>query len=316
MTHIHADTVSSSENAGPFIAHEGESVRCSSGSRQSNRNGLYSMVLTPDKISRRSVDSHVVYSSQETSPKKVDILGLDFDNFSKQELLARLQKGVVFTPNVDHLMKLRRDPNFVSVYQQADFKVCDSQILMYASRFLGKPLKAKLSGSDLFPWFCDYHKYNEDIKIFLLGGREGVARQAQTRINSRIGRDIVVDEYSPPYGFEKDPAECAKIISLIKRSPANVLVVCLGAPKQEQWIATYRDALPTIDIFMAVGAAVDFEAGCKPRAPRYVSELGLEWMYRLLCEPRRLWRRYLIEGMPFVGLVLAEKVRQLRPGKV
>ncbi|MEM9091576.1 MAG: WecB/TagA/CpsF family glycosyltransferase [Cyanobacteria bacterium P01_F01_bin.53] len=316
MTHIQADPTSPSENARTFMAHEGESVRCSSGSRQSNMNGLYSMVLTPDKISRRSVDSHVAYSSQDSSPKKVDILGLDFDNFSKQELLARLQKGVVFTPNVDHLMKLRRDPNFVSVYQQADFKVCDSQILMYASRFLGKPLKAKLSGSDLFPWFCEYHKYNEDIKIFLLGGREGVARQAQHRINARIGRDIVVDEYSPPYGFEKDVDECAKIISLIKRSPANVLVVCLGAPKQEQWIATYRDALPNVDIFMAVGAAVDFEAGCKPRAPRYVSELGLEWLYRLLCEPRRLWRRYLIEGMPFVGLVLAEKVRQLRPGKV
>lgn len=281
-----------------------------------------SMLLTPkDSLNNRVERSTCVeqsnralaVSSSVTTSPKVDLLGMDFDNFSKQELLSKLQKGVVFTPNVDHLMKLRRDPDFVSVYQKADFKVCDSQVLMYASKFLGKPLKAKLSGSDLFPWFCEYHKHNENIEIFLLGGREGVAREAQKRINARTGREIVVGEYSPPYGFEADPEECERIIELIKASSANVLVVCLGAPKQEKWIATYCDHLPNVDIFMAVGAAVDFEAGCKPRAPQYVSELGLEWLYRLVCEPKRLWRRYLIEGMPFVGLVLAEKIKQIIP---
>ena len=271
--------------------------------------GSLTAVLTPNS-------PPPIHVPQDALPDKVVLLGMDFDNYSKLELLQSLQKGVVFTPNVDHLMKLRRDPDFVSVYSQADFKVCDSQVLMYASKFLGKPLKAKLSGSDLFPWFCDYHKHNEDIKVFLLGGREGIAKEAQCRINQRIGREIVVGEYSPPYGFESDMAECERIIEIIAQSAANVVAVCLGAPKQERWIATYRNRLPDIDIFMAIGAAVDFEAGCKPRAPQYVSELGLEWLYRLMCEPRRLWRRYLIEGMPFVGLVLAEKMRQLKPGKV
>ncbi|MEM6451363.1 MAG: WecB/TagA/CpsF family glycosyltransferase [Cyanobacteria bacterium P01_D01_bin.105] len=275
-------------------------------------NGLESNSLENSVDSRTSafaVSSSVDLSKVE--PPKIDLLGMDFDNFSKQELLSNLDKGVVFTPNVDHLMKLRRDPDFVLVYEKADFKVCDSQILMYASKFLGKPLKAKLSGSDLFPWFCEYHKHNENIKIFLLGGREGVAREARKRVNERTGREIVIGEYSPPYGFESDAEECSNIIELIKSSSANVLAVCLGAPKQEKWIATYRDQLPNIDIFMAIGAAVDFEAGCKPRAPQYVSELGLEWLYRLVCEPRRLWRRYLVEGMPFVGLVLAEKAKQV-----
>lgn len=272
-----------------------------------------SMLLTPENSLQNNVDSSTFAVSASVAPSKIDLLGMDFDNFSKQELLSNLRKGVIFTPNVDHLMKLRRDPDFVSVYKKADFKVCDSQVLMYASKFLGKPLKAKLSGSDLFPWFCDYHKHNENIEIFLLGGREGVAREAQKRINERTGREIVVGEYSPPYGFESDPEECKKIVEIIKDSSANVLAVCLGAPKQEKWIATYRDHLPDVDIFMAIGAAVDFEAGCKPRAPQYVSELGLEWLYRMVCEPRRLWRRYLIEGMPFVGLVLAEKAKQMRP---
>lgn len=277
-----------------------------------------SMLITPENRLDNSADSSASTFSMSASiaPPKIDLLGMDFDNFSKQEFLSNLRKGVVFTPNVDHLMKLRRDPDFVSVYQKADFKVCDSQVLMYASKFLGKPLKAKLSGSDLFPWFCEYHKHNEDIKIFLLGGREGVAREAQKRINEKTGREIVVGEYSPPYGFEADSDECDKIVELLKASSANVLAVCLGAPKQEKWIATYRDQLPNIDIFMAIGAAVDFEAGCKPRAPQYVSELGLEWLYRLVCEPKRLWRRYLIEGMPFVGLVLAEKAKQIVPRKL
>ncbi len=244
-------------------------------------------------------------------PSKIDILGMDFDNFSMEEFLAELRKGVVFTPNVDHLMKLRTDPEFVSVYSKANFKICDSQIVMYAAKFLGKPLKAKLSGSDLFPWFCDYHKHNEDITIFLLGGQPGVAKQAQARINTRIGRKIVVGEYSPTFGFEQDSAECEQMLSLIEQSKATVVAVCLGAPKQEKWIAAYCDRLPNVDIFMAVGAVVDFEAGIKPRSPRFVSDLGLEWLYRLMCEPRRLWRRYLLEDMPFVGLVLTEKLKQL-----
>ena len=242
---------------------------------------------------------------------KINLLGIDFDNVSKLELLSKLKRGVVFTPNVNHLMRLRRDRDFVSIYQTADYRVCDSQVLIYAARFLGKPLKAKLSGSDLFPWFCDYHRHNDEMKIFLLGGAKGVASEAQRRINARIGRQIVVGEYSPPYDFEQDIEECKKILSLLENSPANVVAVCLGAPKQERWIATYRDRLPSVDIFMAIGATVDFEAGAKPRAPKFVSELGLEWLYRLLCEPRRLWRRYLLDGLPFVGLVLSEKLRQL-----
>ncbi len=298
------DPASPSENAPP--AAEGKATHLVSGSEQAGSGGGCAVILAAAAGSQNAV-------TPAQPPSKVNILGVDFDNFSKQELLSRLKKGVVFTPNVDHLMKLRRDSDFVLVYQQADFKICDSQILMYASRFLGKPLKAKLSGADLLPWFCDYHRHNRQVKIFLLGGAPGVAKAAQNRLNAGIGRDIVIGEYSPSFGFEHCPEECAKIVSLIKSSSATVVAVCLGAPKQEKWIVAHRDQLPEIDIFMAVGAAIDFEAGCKSRAPQYISELGLEWLHRLLSEPRRLWRRYLIEGLPFVGLVLIEKLKQLWP---
>ena len=115
---------------------------------------------------------------------RVEILGVEIDNVSQRQFLAELKKGVIFTPNVDHLMKLQDDDEFRAAYRQADYKVCDSQILMYASKLLGKPLKEKNSGSDLLPLICDYHKDNSDINIFLLGGATGVAKQAQRNINT------------------------------------------------------------------------------------------------------------------------------------
>jgi N-acetylglucosaminyldiphosphoundecaprenol N-acetyl-beta-D-mannosaminyltransferase len=183
---------------------------------------------------------------------------------------------------------------------------------MFASKFLGTPIKAKISGSDLFPLFCDHHRNNERVKIFLLGGAEGVAARARHRINARIGREIIVQAHSPSFGFEKNEAECDAIIERIRNSTANVLVVGLGAPKQEIWITKYKDRLPNIDIFLAVGASIDFEAGHKPRAPQIMTDLGLEWFYRLLTEPTRLWKRYLLDDMPFLWLILRERFMQLR----
>jgi N-acetylglucosaminyldiphosphoundecaprenol N-acetyl-beta-D-mannosaminyltransferase len=247
----------------------------------------------------------------ERIQNQVEILNIPINNISVNDFLVNLERGVVFTPNVDHLMKLQKDADFLECYLEADYRVCDSQVLLLASKFLGKPIKAKISGSDLLPLFCDHHRDNEHIKIFLLGGAQGVAAQAQKRINARIGRNIVVQAYSPSFGFEKNEEECQSIVEMIRQSPANVLVVCLGAPKQEKWIAKYRGQLPSIDIFMAVGAAIDFEAGNKPRAPELISKLGLEWLHRLASEPKRLWKRYLLDDFPFLWLIVKERLAQL-----
>lgn len=242
--------------------------------------------------------------------KRIEILDVGIDSFAIDEFLNSLSKGVVFTPNVDHLMRLREDQEFVQAYDVADYRVCDSQILLYASKFLGTPIRAKISGSDLFPLFCEHHRHNPEIKIFLLGGAEGVPQRAQECINQRIGREIIVAAHSPSFGFEKDEAECQRILEMVRSSSANVLIVGVGAPKQEKWIAKYQHQLPNIDIFMGVGAAIDFEAGNKPRAPRWVSEAGLEWLYRLTSEPKRLWKRYLLQDIPFVWLLLQQKMKR------
>lgn len=225
------------------------------------------------------------------------------------ELLDRLKHGgVVYTPNVDHLVKLQKDRKFYQVYLDADYRVCDSQLIIYASRFLKQPIDEKLSGSDLFPAFYHHYSKDENVKIFLLGGLEGVAEKARRQINLKVGRDMVVGSYSPPLGFEKNPMECSKIIQIINSSGANVLAVGLGAPKQEKWIGKYKSSLSAISTFLAIGATIDFEAGNLRRAPTWMSSTGLEWLYRLLMEPGRLWKRYLVEDLSFFILILRQKL--------
>lgn len=242
--------------------------------------------------------------------KAVNLLNVSIDNFSITELFERLdcEGGVVFTPNVDHLIKLQYDRDFYEAYNTSNYRVCDSQILMYASQFLGTPIKEKISGSDLFPAFYTYHKNNESIKIFLLGSAVGVASKAQEKINQKIGREIVIQAYSPSFGFEKNEEECDKIVELINQSGATVLAIGVGSPKQEKWLVKYRNKLTNIKILLGIGATIDFEAGCKARSPKWMSEVGIEWAYRLLSEPRRLWKRYLIEGLPFFRLIVEQKL--------
>jgi exopolysaccharide biosynthesis WecB/TagA/CpsF family protein len=239
----------------------------------------------------------------------IRLLNVDIDSLTMEATLDRLANGgVVVTPNVDHLMKLQRDRAFFDVYRRADLKVCDSQILMFAARLLGTPLPQKISGSDLFPAF--YRRYAADpaITIALLGGAEGVAAKAADKINATVGRRMVVEAISPSYGFEKDLTECEAVVERINASGATVLAVGLGAPKQELWIATWRHRLPKVRLFLPIGATLDFEAGTLARAPAWMSEAGLELAYRLAREPRRLWRRYVGDALPFLALLAAQRL--------
>ncbi|MCC5619621.1 WecB/TagA/CpsF family glycosyltransferase [Nostoc sp. CHAB 5836] len=240
--------------------------------------------------------------------RTINILNTSIDNLLLTEVLENLSNGIVFTPNVDHIIKLQKDRDFSKIYNMADYKLCDSQVLMYASKFLGTPLKQKISGSDFFPAFYTYHKNNKDIKIFLLGGPPGIAAKAKNNINNKVTREIIVGEYSPSFGFENNLKECMEIVEMINKSEATVLAIGVGAPKQEKWIYTYKDKLPNVKIFLAVGATINFEAGEVKRSPKFLSNLGLEWLYRLLSEPQRLWKRYLIEDLPFIYLIVKQKV--------
>lgn len=227
------------------------------------------------------------------------ILNVDILRITQRELLERLDEGVLITPNVDHLVKLQGDGGFYDVYRRAEWVVCDSKILYLLSKMLRRPLPEAIPGSSFFTAYYMHHKDDADCRIFLLGAKEGIAAKAMERINARVGRRIVVGAHSPSFGFEKNERECDELVRIVNDSGANVLLVGVGAPKQEKWIMKYRDRMPGVKLFMALGATIDFEAGTLKRAPRLWQKIGMEWLYRCLKEPKRLLRRYFVDDMQF-----------------
>lgn len=231
--------------------------------------------------------------------RSIDILNVRLDDYTLPELLSELKRGVLVTPNVDHIVKVQTDREFYQAAGAAEYSICDSRILQLMSRIKGEPLREAIPGSSFFPAYCDYHAGDEAVKIFLLGAREGVADTARQKINARIGREIIVGAYSPPFGFDRDEAECQHIVNILNASGANVVLVGVGNPKQTTWIQRYKAQVPGVDLWMALGATIDFEAGNIKRAPALWQRLRMEWLYRFLCEPRRLFRRYFVDDMKF-----------------
>ena len=238
-----------------------------------------------------------VYKKRSTN--HVRILNVEMDNISTEELLTQLKKGVLITPNVDHVVKIQTDKAYYDIVRKAEWVVCDSKILYLCSKMTKHPLKATVPGSSFFPAFYEYHKKDENCKIFLLGAMGDVAQKAMIRINEKVGREIVVGAYSPSYGFEKKQEENEEIYRMITNSGANVVLVGVGCPKQEKWIEAHKNKMPNVDIWMALGATIDFEAGMIKRAPMFFRKLALEWFYRFLQEPRKRYKRYFVDDPKF-----------------
>lgn len=227
------------------------------------------------------------------------LLNIDILCITQDELLRQMNEGVLYTPNVDHMVELQKNRQLYDAYQAAEWIVCDSRILQQFSRMLKKKIPEAIPGSSFFTAFYNYHRNNPDCKIFLLGAAEGIALKAQKEINSAMGRDMVVGAHSPSFGFEKNEKECMELVDIVNRSGATVLVVGVGAPKQECWIHRYRMHMPNVKIFMALGATIDFEAKTLKRAPIMWQKMHMEWFYRFLKEPKRLFKRYFVRDPQF-----------------
>ena len=231
--------------------------------------------------------------------EKIKILNVEFDNLTKDEVLRTYKSGLLCTPNVDVMVNHQRNRELHEAYRKTTLVLCDSRVLGLCSKLLPVSFKEVIPGSSFFGDFYMYHKDNPDIRIFLLGGLEGVADKARDNINAKVGREIVVGTYSPPFGFEKDEQECRHIIDLVDASGATVLVTGISDPKQTIWHAKHMDRFKTARMFMTLGATIDFEAGNVKRAPKIVQKLALEWLFRFFCEPKRLFRRYFVDDPSF-----------------
>jgi exopolysaccharide biosynthesis WecB/TagA/CpsF family protein len=240
--------------------------------------------------------------------RKIRLLNVSFVNTTKDELLNECDSGTIYPLNIDTLVTLQKDKGYYEACTNAEYLTVDSQIIYFLLKIFGSGIKEKIAGSDFFPAFCHYHKNNNDIKIFVLGGFGSVATKVQFILNTDANRQIVVDAFSPSYGFETNQSECDNIIERINASGATVLAVGVGAPKQEKWIFRYKNRLTNVRIFMAVGATLDFIAGDQRRAPKWMQNNGLEWLFRLILQPRRLARRYLVRDLQFIYYYLLEKL--------
>lgn len=247
---------------------------------------------------------------------RVTVCNIPIDCLSMREavesigvLMEKRIKSLVVTPNVDHIVKLQKDNLLRQIYAEAALVLPDGMPIVWASRFFGMPLKEKVSGSDLVPRVCEMAA-DRGYKVFLLGGRPGAAEKAKKNLSRAYPAIKIAGVYSPPLGFEHDAEERQKIVKMINDSGAEILLVGLGVPKQERWIHENQDELNAI-LCIGVGITIEIMAGVIKRAPMWMQNSGLEWFWRLLMEPKRLWKRYLIDDMAFIPLVIRQKFRDL-----
>jgi N-acetylglucosaminyldiphosphoundecaprenol N-acetyl-beta-D-mannosaminyltransferase len=202
--------------------------------------------------------------------------------------------GRVYTPNLDHILLVERRPDFRDAYTRATLSLADGMPLVWASRWFGTPLPERISGSDLIEPVSALAA-REGWRVFLLGGAPGTAEEAARRLVARHGVTIAGCA-SPRVDLTHSTADEA-IAQQIREARPDVVFVALGSPKQELFIDRIEQAV-TPAVLIGVGAGLDFLAGHVRRAPRWIGQLGFEWLFRLVVEPKRLWRRYLVGGPP------------------
>lgn len=226
------------------------------------------------------------------------------------ELVARRRGGTVLTPNVDHVVLLEDDARLREAYASASLVLADGMPVVWASRLLGTPLREKISGSDLMRPLLQ-RAAAEGWSVYLIGGAEGVAaRAAEVMKREAVGLRVAgIDARSIDLDGD-DPAHSALVAGVTAARP-DLILLALGCPKQEIVMQRIAAAVrPAVCI--GVGAGLDFVAGTLPRAPRWVSSSGLEWLYRLAQEPRRLWRRYLLRDPRFALILLRQLSKRSR----
>jgi N-acetylglucosaminyldiphosphoundecaprenol N-acetyl-beta-D-mannosaminyltransferase len=241
----------------------------------------------------------------------VDRISMDYAAVLMVEAL--LQRGdlpplTVVGPNAHLVTMAERDPRFADAMLDADLSVPDGISVVMASRVLGSPIPERVTGGDLMERMCA-EAAHYGFRVFFLGGLPGAAVMAAHNLRDRYRGLCVCGTCCPPPRFETDAAELDRIQQAIEDAAPDLLCVALGAPKQEIWIRENRARLK-VGVIMAVGAALDTQAGLRRRAPKWVQAIALEWLFRLLMEPRRLWRRYLIGNAQFVLLVMWQWTRQ------
>lgn len=224
-----------------------------------------------------------------------------------QIVLDELDKGCdgsILTMNLDHLRRYRRDAFCRELYARASLAVADGMPLIWASRVQGQELPERVTGSNLI-WSLSAGAAEAERTVFLLGGEPGTADDAAEVLRATYPDLKIVGTFCPDFGFESREEEMAAMADALISADPDIVFVALGTPKQDRLIESLRDYLPAT-WWVGVGISFSFVCGTVSRAPMWMQNTGLEWMHRLLQEPRRLAKRYLLNGLPFFGFLLAD----------
>lgn len=217
---------------------------------------------------------------------------------------------LIVGPNAQLVTLAEKNPQFARAMCSAGLAVPDGISVVMASRWLGSPVPERVPGGELMEALCA-ESARHGFSVFFLGGLPGAAELAAERLKEKYPGLNIAGTYCPAYGFEKDAEQCSHVREKIRESAPDLLFVAFGAPKQEIWMWENCPTLP-VGIAMSVGAAFDTQAGLRKRAPVWAQRSGTEWLYRLVKEPRRLWRRYLIGNVEFLLLVMRQMLSASR----
>lgn len=248
---------------------------------------------------------------------RVNVGGLFFDNLKMDEALLKMEEKIsnykeeyktnfILIANQDILNQIKKYQSlYIDILNRSFLTVADGYSIVYASKFLKTPLKERVAGPDLMFNFIKISNI-KGYKNFFLGAKEGVADTMAQKFLKRFPNIQIEGIYSPPFCEKFSEHENNKIIEMVNNSKTDILWVSFGCPKQEIWIIENLDRLK-VPLVVGVGAAFDFHSQNIKRAPKIVQNMRIEWLYRILKEPKRLWKRYFNGGIEFTKLILRQK---------
>lgn len=255
---------------------------------------------------------------QPAAPATTTLMGLPLHTLDHATLIQAFLRGVragkggwIVTPNLDIVRQFTTSAESRTLILAATHRVADGAPIVWASRLAGSPIPERVAGSDLVLSMPEAAA-RAGLSVFLLGGEPGAAAAAAARLRELFPGLQGMDSYCPPLGFEDDPAELERIKEAVRGARPALVLIGLGFPKQERLIRLLRSEMPQT-WFVGIGISLSFLAGMQPRAPAALQRLGLEWVHRLWHEPRRLFRRYVVVGLPFaVRLFAWAMIQRLR----
>ncbi len=252
--------------------------------------------------------------------KRIELLGVAIDPLSMDQAVGQIQAWIaageskcryVVTTHVNHVVLLQQHVGLQAAFSQAGLILAGDVLVNWAAQLLGKSLPGRVAGPDLVAALLDAPSAENRTSVFLLGAPPGVADRAAANIERRWPGVRVVGTYSPPLGFENDRAENLRILARIADTRPDLVVLGLSTPKQELWAQQHRAQIKA-RVALCAGATIDILAGAQSQVPAWMRDLGLEWLYRVLREPRRLVTRYAKDAWVFPQIVAREWWRSTR----